>query len=281
VKAFIVSDICILGGGGLFVDVFRVAPLLWFFHGYLAILLGKPLIMLGHSFDVRRGFSRYLLRYLLIRARVVTVRDEYSLNLARELGVSSEKLFLFSDLSFLADLSFSPEKKSFLAVSLCRWGISDSVEKVLVDFLNNILISGDVTYVRFFVFQSAHDDDLPVMQKIAALLPIHSYEFVYVHDELFEYKFSECRAALVMRLHALLLSFRSKTPFIALAYQSKVRHSMLDLGLADFCLSVDEVTSSNLMRLFRESLSYLFVSDFLDPVSELNALVDVVSSSVE
>lgn len=249
-RAYMRSDVVFLGGGGLFVDRVVGAFFLWFFHGFTAALLRKPLFLIGHSFELKKTFHRRFLRFLCTRARYISVRDSASLKILKDMGISAEKCFLFPDMSFLrTQKNRSKSLPGIMGVSLCRWGMSSGSLREILNFLLFVLDSG-YREIRLFPFQCGNDNDEFVLRDLFAMLPSSMVTFVSFDDPDFLKKAGECSCFLGMRLHSILFSYSLKIPFIALAYQQKVVHSVADLGLDDYVHRVHAFSSADLIRSF-------------------------------
>ena len=251
-KEFRRSDCVILGGGGLFVDHFRRAVMLWGLHGLAAVLFHKPLIMIGHSFEIKKRCSRFIVKFLCKRAKIVTVRDEASLNFLQKIGISSEKCFLFPDIGFLAFSDAKISRKPVLGITLCKWGLSLDGLEAISDFIQYVLNDG-IQEIRLFPFQVGHDNDQTVFKKLLGLNPDKRIKIIDYDDPEFISLFQECAFILGMRLHSILLAFALRIPFTAIAYQSKIVHSVADFGLDKYCLPVNSFTSQNLCDCFEKA----------------------------
>ncbi len=251
--AYMKSDLVILGGGGLFVDRLWRAPLLWWIHGAVAVFFRKPLYLVGHSFELKSRFFRRLLRSLCRKARFISVRDRASLLLLKELGIAPQKCFVFPDLCFLAPHEHS-EPKKFIGVSLCKWGIAEGDLAVLSQFLSRV-VGSESLGVRLFAFQGGTDDDLKLLKSVRRAFPKGDCELVASNDHHFLRKFGECSFIVGMRLHSILLATSFGIPFIAIAYQDKVRNCVDDLGLRKYCLFPQAFHDTELFSLYRDAVS--------------------------
>ncbi len=251
-KEFRRSDYVILGGGGLFVDRFRRAVMLWGIHGLAAILFRKPLIMIGHSFEIKKRSSRFIVKFLCGRARMIAVRDEASLKFLQKINISGEKCFLFPDIGFLGFSDLEISRKPVLGITLCKWGLSLDGLEAISDFIKYVLDDG-IREVRLFPFQVGRDDDRVIFKRLLKLNPDKRIKIINYDDPEFISLFQECAFVLGMRLHSILLAFALQIPFTAIAYQSKIVHSVADFGLDEYCVPVNSFTSRNLCDCFERA----------------------------
>ena len=243
------SDYVILGGGGLFVDRFKRAVVLWGFHGLMAILFRKPLLLVGHSFEIRRFCARRILRFLCKRAKIIIVRDKMSLEFLNKIEIPGEKCFLYPDIGFNGFHNMEIRKEMILGIALCKWGLSSAGINEILGFIEYVLNDG-IREVFLFPFQVGNDNDLLVLKRIKGLLNDKRVKIIEYDDPEFFSNFQKCAHILGMRLHSILLAFASRIPFTAIAYQNKVLHSVEDLGLKKYCVPVNSFTCRNLCDCF-------------------------------
>jgi len=91
-KAFRQADLVVFGGGSLLQDSTSFRSLAYYLSIlFLAKVTGKPVIVYANGVGpLRSSFGRYLTRILLGTVAYITVRDEESLGLLREIGVKKE-----------------------------------------------------------------------------------------------------------------------------------------------------------------------------------------------
>ena len=62
--------------------------MLWGWHGLLAKIYNKPLYIYANSIGPLKGkISKFITRYVLNKANIITVRDTASANLIKEINV--------------------------------------------------------------------------------------------------------------------------------------------------------------------------------------------------
>ncbi|MFH1444637.1 MAG: polysaccharide pyruvyl transferase family protein [Candidatus Peregrinibacteria bacterium] len=79
-KAIRLSDGMVFGGGSLFTDVESIrAPLLWWWHAFVARMLGRPIILAFQGIGpFRTRIGEWCARWVVARALFISVRDPAS-----------------------------------------------------------------------------------------------------------------------------------------------------------------------------------------------------------
>lgn len=116
-RAFRESDAVVFGGGSLFTDAESVfACLLWWWHGFVARLFGKPVFLAFQGIGpFRTTLGRLCARNTIRAAAFVSVRDEASLRCARRWR--QDVVFSFDPvLSFFTGMTGGPSGAPRLAV---------------------------------------------------------------------------------------------------------------------------------------------------------------------
>lgn len=201
----------------------------------------------------------------------ITVRDEDSLNLLREIGVTNENVLLTADAAIsvpaspapridkiIADLGFA-DVKEFLAINvnsyLNTWagtGQEALTPEVFAAIYGDGLTRAAEELGVPVLFVCTQHSDIPITKKIQDRLPktIRTAIFtneVYGHHEI---KGVLGRASLLfaMRLHANILATSAYTPSIALAFQKKVTSYYKRLDLSDCVMSFNDFSAETVYR---------------------------------
>jgi len=132
-KAYFQADEFIFGGGGLMQDDNSKAIFIWGIHLFLAILLRKKVRILGNSVGpLRYNCSKKIVKFLFNKACEITVRDEKSLKLLKEIDVKGE-IKLVQDLALNIKISNYrlpvANYKNYLILSLRKWLNEEEKEK--------------------------------------------------------------------------------------------------------------------------------------------------------
>ncbi len=246
-----ISDLVILGGGGLLTDEKIKAMLLWGYHILLFSLLRKKIVLLGNSIGpVKTFFGKMILNFILKRAVHINLRDNISRN-ALGSKVPSEKISVSADLAFCNETPLHiPIKKRQVAISLRPW-ISDEtpILATIADFCNKTLIPAGYSIV-LLPFQTFQDNDRVVLHKLYdRILNKRNVQYVAGELELQEILdiLSESEVVLGMRLHALILATMTGTPFIGLGYSQKVRGFTEEAGQDSYYVELANLNFKELL----------------------------------
>jgi len=266
------SDAVILGGGGLFHDLWGfpgetvLTPDHWgipYFAGpaVLSSLHGKPLVLYGVGVEsIADAGAREMTRAVFELSWAATVRDEVSASFLRELGVPPDRFEVTADPAWLfgvtpdasmeETLSERGEGDPFrIGVALRSWGEGaeagwlDEVASALEKFA--ISLGARVSMVPFQVLsgEEGYDDRLVARAIEERFTRRDLIEIAAApHDaaEAVE-SFRRCHVTLGMRYHSILLAALAGSPVVGLAYAPKVRGLMRQLHMEDRCFEVDSV----------------------------------------
>jgi polysaccharide pyruvyl transferase CsaB len=259
----------VVGGGGLYHDYWPIEPdlMLTPWHSgigfldtirQLALLFDKPFMTYAVGVGpLHSDLAKDLTRQAFSGAACATVRDQDSLNLVRQLGVTNE-IIVTADAAFGLEpageegaLAFRREwgdrlEPPVLAVSLRHWnfaGAQETWEQEIIAVLDRWMLEAQGS-IAFFPFQresiTEYEDDWQVSKRVADAL--QQRERVAVIPDPLEpaqavAALSSCNIALGMRLHSVLFAFMAGIPVVGLAYDPKVTAHMAAAGLEDFAVS--------------------------------------------
>lgn len=251
------ADLFILGGGGLFTDEKLRAVFIWTLQAWAAKRRGVPIFCLGQSVGpLRTWLGRWLTRKVFGWAEVVTVRDRDSALLLERLGIGDVKVL--ADPAFALDSS-SPlnlDREDYVVLSVRPWitGDSEVLHKRLAKFVDWLWQKHALRTV-LVPFQVSFDNDVEALQQILAHVEGDS------HPELFDYSadyhqvfelMARSQALIGMRLHSLIFSSLTHTPFVGLSYSAKVRQFSRQIGMEEFILDWPDFDLDNLQERFEK-----------------------------
>ncbi len=257
VDAIKVSDVVIIGGGGLiheyfsfnFKDIFssfgfNVAA--YFIPAIIAKAFQKPLFYWCHGVGpVFSGDGRKLTKWFYDLADYISVRDEYSFLLLQELGIGKNVL-LDGDPVF--NLSFpskeSLKRRSLIGINLRTWFGFERGIRAFKDALLEFVEKHELKVLPI-PFDLSLD-----RRAIETFFRSFPSSFVcwdeYEHLETFEDVLNALRSVKIfvgMRLHSLIVSTKVGTPSISIVYDEKVRSfcekfsvPMIEWGEKQICL---------------------------------------------
>lgn len=219
--------------------------------------------------DSRAGCS--MLREIAEQMAFITVRDEESLGILREVGVDNPRIIQAADAALLVESSPSAR----VDVVLEKAGL-DPGEAILGININRYLDSWarprrePMGKDRFLEVMSAavgevadqigaavllvatQHHDVPISRELCRLLPPGIQSVVVSNQGLspFEIKgiLGRCSLLFAMRLHASILGSSALAPSLGLAYQPKVSFFYNSLGLGECCLDFDGFTKEGVVE---------------------------------
>lgn len=264
------ADLFILGGGGLFTDEKLHAVLIWALQTRVAAWYKTPIFSFGQSVGPLTSFlGRRIAKTAFRRSQIITVRDASSASLVQRFGID--------DVKELADPAFalgSPEPKpetveSYVVLSVRPWihGDTATLHRTLASFIDWLWKEHALKTV-LVPFQVSHDNDVAELSSLLKL--VQNSEAAELFDYSADYRqvmelMARSTAVVGMRLHSLIFSSLTHTPFIGLSYSEKVRQFAKQVQMEDQIL---DWSSMNLDAL-KERFSFL-----LEHREELGATLD-------
>ncbi len=275
------SDLVIVGGGGLFQDYWDVPAesfltarqggiYSYLIYPVLAALLGRPSMVYAVGVGpLNTEEGKRLTRVAFELSRAATVRDDRSLALLEEIGVTGA--VLSADPAFLLDPAPAAEAEALLGdlgigggeiltgVSLRHWdfGTEAGVWEAEVARGLNLHLKASPGRLLFLPFQSEegrYEDDLAVARRVAGALRDRSRAVVVdrrLRPEELAALLSRCRRVLAMRFHSALFALAAGVPTAALAYDPKVTALMEDAGLSELALPVQRWRAEDVAAALR------------------------------
>lgn len=244
-----------------------------------AWLVGKPLYMMPQTIGpLWRRWERWLVRWLVQRFRVIQVRDQYSKDLLKAIGVLSAKIHVVPDLAFAfrssdlqeAQMVFQryriPSDKSqpLLGITLINWGsqhprftgqaqYESAIARTICQFLHEnegyVVILSQVTGPR-----TVDDDRIPAFRLQQLLATGSCAERVIVVGEalapsVLRTLYGMMDLLVGSRLHSNIFALSAGTPVVAIAYQAKTHGVMKSVDLGQWVIDIDKVTEMALSNL--------------------------------
>jgi len=210
-----------------------------------------------------QGWLEALSAQVLLRCDLVSLREEFSYNKLKDR--KSKSVILSSDHALLLDKASSQKKGTFrIGVTLRQW-LSPKKQK---DFENNV-------YSAIKKFARTHSIEvLPIVQvhgekygtqdksiclklreKLLAngirVLPIKTVTTVSEGKKIY----SSLDMLLGMRMHSNIIAATQGIPFVAISYEYKTEGIATQLGLKDYVIKIEDVTSTRLEKLLEKGYS--------------------------
>jgi len=285
VQAVADSDMVILGGGGLFHDIwgFPGETLLtrdhWgipFFAGpaVLAAMFEKPLALYGVGVEgISDPTARRMTRAIFELSWTASVRDGISASFLREMGVSQERYTVTADPVWLLgsrqmkrrvapQRGDGRDRPRRIGVALRNWDVGvepevwlDEVAAALEDFSH--MAEATIVMVPFQALKEdvAYDDRTVAREIVQRFKDPGNVEVTSTpaNGAAAIEIFRDCDLVLGMRYHSLLLAALAGVPVVGLAYAPKVLGLMGQLGVEEYCCSVIDVDRHELGATLRHA----------------------------
>lgn len=284
-KAVADSDVVVLGGGGLFHDLWGFAgetllsPDHWgipFFAGpaVLASLNRKPLVLYGVGLEgIADPKARQMTRAVFDLSWAASVRDRISASFLSDLGFGPDRYAVTADPAWLLTSGRArgsavrrPGRAATevpcIGVSLRAWDVGVDIDAWLAEVAGAVgefaeSVGARVLLLPFQTLEGeAGYDDRTAARALAERIANPDIVDVVPAPEDAEAAiqlFSQCDLVLGMRYHALLLAAGAGTPVVGLAYAPKVRGLMEQLEMGELCFSPGEVGRKQLGAALHEA----------------------------
>ena len=268
-------DIFIDVSGNCFRDSWGLRRLLFYLYpAFIAIILKKDLIFYGQTmgpFTTRCG--ELLARFVLRRAKLITVREAISRDILRELGI---RALLTTEPAFILEPSFLPELQSQIvefkgesrvvgislsqsAVLLNKWPSTSAKDRLISSYVD--IMAQVVDYLvqqrmaRIMLVPHTYgpgkfDDRVP-QSRVAAKL--HSREKVlsitheYEPEEL-KGAIGKCWIFIGTRMHANIAALSQGIPTIAVRCDHKTEGIMKQLGMERYLVDFYTMRIDDMVR---------------------------------
>lgn len=239
-----------------------------------ALALGRPLVICAQSVGPFRRLMP-MARFILSRARLITVRERFSGDLLKQLGLTSVRPIRTADLAFMLTPAIPERIGQILAHegvpvrSTSRLGVS--VSALLANRANRHLVgaSGD----KITLFAKALDcivesrgveillvshvfgprpsgDDRLIAERVAHEMchDAHVLHGEYRPEEI-KGVIATCDYFVGCRMHANIAALDSGVPVVGVGYSHKTLGIMADFGLEKWVMDVETLTESGLVAM--------------------------------
>lgn len=273
------ADLIILGGGGIFHDLWGFDPELYLRKGswdisafgslpLLAELLEIPCMICGVGVGpLNSQTAQEHTRLAFERCQVATLRDEESLKVLAQTGLDinapSREIHILPDLVFslqeneadrqradeiLHSLNL-PKGTEILGLSLLYWDIGIEPAEWMARVAEGIrafLLREPSVHLLGIPFQvleaTPFTNDALVIKQVAAMINLPERIHIIEHalsPGLAQALIGRCSMLFGMRLHSLIMGFNNSVPSVAFSRASKVNAVMHLFGLDTYCLPLD------------------------------------------
>lgn len=239
-RELIRSDLLVMGGGSLLQDVSSPRSVIYYL-GIVALakLLGKPVVFYAQGFGpINRSLSKWLIRRIVNKVDMITVRDDKSHDDLKRLGVTNPPIQVTADPALSIDTRLFPKEtgeqilrefgltprfqkgdKPLAGIAIRNWNTSHPYLEILARTCDNLVRRG--WQVVFIPMQ--YPGDVGVSKTVADLMEEPSV----LLDRQFTFRdissiIANMDMIVGMRLHSLILAALYEVPFIPLSYDPKI-----------------------------------------------------------
>lgn len=225
------TDLLIMGGGSLLQDATSPRSVIYYLSIVtIAKLLNKPVIFYAQGFGpISHRFSKLLIRWIVNKVDVITVRDEGSAEDMKRLGVR-RPIHISADPAIMirpedVDLDASRSRllrngKKSLAISIRAWKNEQKYKKEIAKMADEMIEKGWNVY--FLPMQYPADvppsqDILHEMEQPGAIVINEQMNFHEIISFIGNMDF-----VIGMRLHSIILAAVMGVPFVGVSYDPKI-----------------------------------------------------------
>lgn len=267
--AFYDADLVVVfGGGHLYARHGANISFLWLALGLaLAIIMGKPLVMLPQSLGPVAGRAqRRLLRWLVERSSLVAAREFRSLRFLHQIGVR-RPVQVLPDLAFTTAEAPAERARELLApylagvaparplvgFTLMDWGSQndrfqrqeryEAAVRAAIAHLQDRYGAEVVVFSQCFG-PSPDQDDRRIARRVAAQLAPER-RIIVVDEALspqeLKAAYRQMRAMVATRMHSAIFALCAEVPTLVIGYLHKSEGIMETLGLERYAVAIDKV----------------------------------------
>lgn len=225
------SDLLLMGGGSLLQDATSPRSVMYYLSIVtMAKLLGKPVIFYAQGFGpITHPISKFLIRTVVNKVDIITVRDQGSADDMKKLGVT-RPLHITADPAVTIrpeeiDLNLSRKwikengKKS-VAISVRKWKNEENYKKSIARMADEMIQKGWNVYflpMQFPADVSPSRDITEYMTESGAILLDEQMNFHEIISFIGHMDF-----ILGMRLHSIIIAAVLGVPFVGISYDPKI-----------------------------------------------------------
>jgi len=264
-------NLFISGGGGLLQDSTGKGWSILYYLGLILVakIVKVPVMIYAQGVGpINKKINKLLIKWILNKVNLITVRDNHSKKLLNNLGISATSIYVNSDPVFLLKkkdinhiINIYPYIRELIKLDNCPLiGVSvreyknngSDIKRIFAQ-VADYLIENYQAKIIFLPFK--FDEDVHISEKILSLMK-NQADVLKTKLEPEELLSLLSRLSLVVgvRLHSIIFSSMANIPFIALSYDPKVKYFVEDLGLSELLLEIDEDIS---LKKFQKKIEYI------------------------
>ena len=265
------TDLFISGGGGLLQDSTGKGWSILYYLGLILIakIVKVPVMIYAQGIGpVNKQINKKLMKWILNKVDLITVRDNSSKELLGNLGVVKPSIYVNSDPVFLLKKKninqtidsypcirelIHSDNRPLIGVSVREYKSNGSDSKRIFAQAADYLIENYKAKIVFIPFQ--FNEDVHISEEILSLMK-NKAEVLKIKLEPEELLSILSRLSLVVgvRLHSIIFSSMANIPFVAFNYDPKMKYFVEDLGLSELLLEIDKNVS---LKNIQEKIEYI------------------------
>ncbi|MGI5948690.1 polysaccharide pyruvyl transferase CsaB [Peptoniphilus sp.] len=262
-------DIFLSGGGSLLQDFTSTRSIIY----YLAVILmakmrkKKVYVYANGIGPIDKGFSRFLTKFVLNRVDFITLRDSFSQEFVKKLGVKNKNILVTADPVFSLESATDTRVKEILEIEnikltentigfcLRDYENSKSLKIKFAEVVDMLIEDGyDVLLVPFHMPRdNVYSKDIAELSRHKDKVQV--VENTYSAGELMGI-FKDLKLLVAMRLHSVIYGANVNLPMVGVIYDPKVRAMVHELGIKE-SVEVNDFTSKELYEKINKTLSSL------------------------
>lgn len=271
IRALRNADLLVSGGGGLLQDAYPTRFLFGPLPYYLLIVFLAKLCRTKIMFfsqgigPVDTTWGKILMKTFANMADFITVRDEHSKQLLRQLGVTKPETVVTADIVFAfqhkeddACINSLPLRgnEQLVAVSVRPWFHHRDYYEKIAKALDWLIELESITPI--FVPMEGHHDVNASEQVVSQMVYGSSCHILgpnFTPNQYLHF-ISHCRLTIGMRLHSLIFSALAGIPHIGLSYDRKVESLLKRSGMWDYSFRLEDIDVTKLVDNARYMLRH-------------------------
>lgn len=266
------TNLFISGGGGLLQDTTGKG---WSILYYLGLILGAKIVKVPVMIyaqgvgPANKRINKKLIKWILNKVDLITVRDNPSKELLENLGVVNPSIYVNSDPSFLlrrkdtTDIMYKyphlreliySNNSTVIGISVREYNENRKDLRGIFAKVADDLIENYKAKIIFFPFK--FDEDVHISEEIFSLMKNKNQANILksrLEPEELLSLLSRLSLMVGVRLHSIIFSTIAGIPFIALNYDPKVKNFVESLGLSELLLELNDTSFKN----FKEKVKYI------------------------
>ena len=303
------SDIIVVCGGG-FLGGKKFDSLMHLFQIYANTKIGKPVIVMGTSIEpIKSRIIKHFTESILKKVDYIYAREKITYEYLNTF-LPQDKFTLIPDMAFMLEdvekesklvKEFKEKNNITFGITVRKWNFpnsdisSDLAMENYINSISDLMIKLIKEKNAGFVFIPQviveYADDTDVARRIKDRLP-HEYKekFLILDNDLSPIEIKtliwNMDFFIGTRMHSNIFATSMKIPTVAIAYEKKTNGIMETVGLQDYIVEMDEITSKCLIdkieicinnnKIIRDNLAKVIPQLRDDIIKKIENLIKVL-----